>query len=49
MANDRKDKKVEVCMTADQKHTIEEAAKSAGVSCSAWLLSLGLKAAKENK
>ena len=42
-----KDETVPIRMTTEQKETLAAAARAAGMGLSTWLLSLGLKAAKE--
>ena len=42
-----KDETVPIRMTTEQKATLARAAQEAGMGLSTWLLSLGLKAAKE--
>jgi uncharacterized protein (DUF1778 family) len=42
----RKDVTVPIRMTSEQKETLASAAQTVGMGLSTWLLSLGLKAAK---
>lgn len=42
-----KDETVPIRMTTEQKRTLAAAAQAAGMGLSTWLLSLGIKAAKE--
>ena len=43
----RKEEMVPVRMTTEQKKTLAAASEAAGMGLSTWLLSLGLKAAKD--
>jgi uncharacterized protein (DUF1778 family) len=42
-----KDETVPIRMTTEQKKTLAAAAQAAGMGLSTWLLSLGLRAAKD--